>query len=55
MKLTQNIVDKIYNVGKIKILTTSSSNNNGIYLVDIENPKENYEKIKKIINENINN
>lgn len=61
--MTQNILERMCNIGTIRIFTTASSGNygtnnhngmrgkNGIYIHCVENVREQYEKIKQIIDE----
>lgn len=47
--LSQNILERMFNLGTIKLFTNASNNKNGIYIHCIENVEEQYRIIKQII------
>jgi len=50
--MSQNLLERFFHIGTIRIVTTATSNPNGIYIHCIEDVQEQYKTIKKIIEEN---
>lgn len=53
--MSQNVLERLFKIGTIKIYTNASYENNGIYIHCIENVYEQYQKVKKIIDQSNTN
>ena len=49
----QNVIEKIFNIGTIKIYTNASGKDNGIHIYYVENVQQQYKIIKQIIDDGI--
>jgi hypothetical protein len=49
ISLSKNFIQQMYNIGTIKLILSSSSENNYIDIKDIPNPEEIYRQVKQLV------